>query len=204
MPLLLLLGRELDAKNLAAGYGPVVALPAWLQVVLIVVLGDFIGYWVHRAFHSRRLWKFHAVHHSSKDLDWLSSLRLHPVNDIVSRICQAVPFVLLGFSPLVVAAYLPFLTFYAILLHANVSWTYGPLRQVFASPTFHRWHHANEEEALDKNFAGLFPEFDRLFGTLYLPDGLRPTTFGVRGNPVPEHFWGQLTYPFRRSGVTLE
>jgi sterol desaturase/sphingolipid hydroxylase (fatty acid hydroxylase superfamily) len=149
-------------------------------------------------FHSRRLWKFHAVHHSSKEVDWLSSVRLHPVNDAVSRIFQAVPFVLLGFSPAVVAAYVPFLTLYAILLHANVSWTFGPMGYLVASPAFHRWHHTKEPEAIDKNFAGLLPMWDLLFGTFYLPKDRRPTEFGVHDDGVPENFWGQLAYPFRR------
>ena len=204
VPVFLLLGRKLDAQSLAAGYGPVLTLPTWLQVVLIVVLGDFIGYWVHRGFHSRRLWKFHAVHHSAHELNWLSALRLHPVNDVVARICQAVPFVVLGFSPMVIAAYVPFLTFYAILLHANVSWTYGPLGQLIASPTFHRWHHSDEQDAADKNFAGLFPIFDRLFGTLYLPKDERPKTFGAPDDAVPDNFLGQMTYPFWRDGGRLE
>lgn len=198
-PILWFLGRSLDRTAMAAGHGPVTTLPKWLQVVLILFLGDFIGYWTHRIFHGRKLWPFHAIHHSSEELDWLSSVRLHPVNEIVSRVCQALPFVLLGFSPLVVASYLPFLTFYAIYEHANVSWSYGPLRYVVASPEFHRWHHTKQEEGLDKNFAGLFPLFDLLFGTFYLPRGKHPTEFGVAGESLPEGLWGQLSYPFRRS-----
>ena len=197
VPPMLLLGRKLDRASIAAGHGVVLDLPVWLQAVLIIVLGDFIGYWTHRWFHGRRLWAFHAVHHSSKQLDWLSSVRLHPVNDIVSRIFQAVPFVLLGFSPSVVASYLPFLTFYAIFIHANVSWTFGPLRYVIATPLFHRWHHTKEDEALDKNFAGLLPLWDILFGTFYMPAGKVPTEFGVHDDSVPESFFGQMMHPFR-------
>lgn len=198
VPVLLLLGHSLDRQAVLAGYGPLLRLPRWAQAVSIVFVGDLIGYGTHRIFHRERLWPFHAVHHSSEDLDWLSSVRLHPVNDIVSRICQAVPFVLLGFSPLVVASYLPFLTFYAIFEHANVSWDFGPLRYVLASPEFHRWHHTKAEEGLDKNFAGLFPIFDLLFGTFYMPRGKHPTEFGVDGVALPVGLWGQLTYPFRK------
>jgi sterol desaturase/sphingolipid hydroxylase (fatty acid hydroxylase superfamily) len=201
VPLFLIMGRSLNKEAIAAGYGPMMNAPAWLQVVLILVVGDFIGYWTHRWFHTRRLWKFHAVHHSSKEVDWLSSVRLHPVNDVVTRVAQAVPFVLLGFSPLVIAAYVPFLTFYAILLHANVSWSFGPLKYLLASPTFHRWHHTREDEAIDMNFAGLLPIWDILFGTFYMPRGKRPTKFGVHDDSVPETFIGQLLYPFRRTSV---
>jgi sterol desaturase/sphingolipid hydroxylase (fatty acid hydroxylase superfamily) len=199
-PIFLLLGWRLEKEAIAAGFGPLLQLPLWLQAILILVVGDFIGYWSHRWFHSRRLWKFHAIHHSSTELDWLSSVRLHPVNEVGSRILQAIPFVLLGFSPKAVAAYVPFLTFYAILIHANVSWGFGPLRYVIATPLFHRWHHTSEDEALDKNFAGLLPLWDVLFGTLYLPEGKRPTHFGTHDHSVPESFLGQLAYPFRKTG----
>lgn len=198
VPTLLLLGRSLDRAVIMQGYGPVLQLPKWAQAILILVVGDFFSYWSHRWFHGRRLWRFHAVHHSSEELDWLSSVRLHPVNEVVSRVCQSVPFVVLGFSPLVIAAYVPFLTFYSIFLHANVSWSLGPLRYLVATPEFHRWHHTSEEEGLDKNFAGLLPFWDILFGTLYLPAGQRPTKFGITGDPMPSHFWGQMMYPFRR------
>jgi sterol desaturase/sphingolipid hydroxylase (fatty acid hydroxylase superfamily) len=199
VPLFLLLGRKLDREVIQAGYGPVLMLPRWAQALTILVVGDFIGYWSHRWFHGRRLWKFHAVHHSSTELDWLSASRLHPVNELGSRLLQAIPFVLLGFSPLVLAAYVPLLTFYAIFVHANVSWGFGPLRYVIATPLFHRWHHTCEDEALDKNFAGLLPVWDFLFGTLYLPKDKVPTRFGVHDDSVPSGFLGQMAYPFRRA-----
>lgn len=201
VPVMLLVGRTLDRETIKAGYGPVLELPTWLQAVVILTVGDFISYWSHRWFHSRRLWAFHAVHHSSKDLDWLSSVRLHPINEIGARVIQAVPFVLLGFSPTVLAAYIPFLTFYSIVIHANVSWTLGPFRYVVASPAFHRWHHTKEDEGLNKNFAGLLPIYDILFGTIYMPRDRQPMEFGIRSNSVPENFWGQLVYPFRRRRV---
>ena len=198
-PVFLVLGRSLDRATLVAGHGPVLALPAWLQVLLSLFVGDLIGYWTHRWVHTRRLWAFHAIHHSSEELDWLSSVRLHPVNEIVTRVCQAVPFVLLGFSPALIAGYVPFLTFYAIFEHANLAWHFGPLRYVVASPEFHRWHHTSEDEALNKNFAGLFPVIDLAFGTFYLPAGKRPTVFGLRGSaPMPATLWAQLLHPFRK------
>ena len=91
---------------------------------------------------------------------------------------------------------------YALLLHANVDWSYGRLRFVVASPTFHRWHHTSEEEGLDTNFAGLFPFIDLAFGTFYMPSGRRPERFGVTGEAVPDGLLAQLAYPFRRRGST--
>jgi len=198
VPVFLVLGRDLSREAVMAGYGPLLALPVWLQAVLLLFLGDIISYWTHRWFHGRSLWKFHAIHHSSEDLDWLSSVRLHPVNEVVTRVCQAVPFIALGFSPAVIAAYMPFLTFYAIFVHANVTIPFGPLRYLIASPDFHRWHHTAEEEGMNKNFAGLFPFVDMIFGTFHMPADRRATVFGIRNNDVPDTLVGQFLYPFKK------
>jgi len=173
------------------------SLPIVVQVPLILILADVLAYWTHRWFHGRRLWAFHAVHHSSTTVDWLSSVRLHPINDAVARVVQVLPLYWMGFDGRALAAFVPFLTFYALLLHANVGWSYGPLRFVVASPVFHRWHHTSEEEGRDKNFAGLFPFIDLAFGTFYMPAGRQPERFGVSGPPLPATLWGQLSYPFR-------
>jgi sterol desaturase/sphingolipid hydroxylase (fatty acid hydroxylase superfamily) len=197
VPVLWLMGRTLDRGELMRGFGPIATLAPWLQAAIIVVLGDFIGYWMHRAFHRGRLWPFHAVHHGVRELTWFSAVRVHPVNDALTRMAQAIPFVALGFSPAVVGVYLPFLTLHALLLHANVRWNFGPLRHVFSSPTFHRWHHSDDPRARDKNFAGLLPVWDWCFGTLYLPRGERPASFGLQGQVVPAGWLTQMAWPFR-------
>jgi sterol desaturase/sphingolipid hydroxylase (fatty acid hydroxylase superfamily) len=89
------------------------------------------------------------------------------------------------------------LTFYAIFLHANVNWDFGPLRSVVATPVFHRWHHSREREAWDKNFAGLLPLWDILFGTYYMPRGRYPENFGIN-EPMPAGWTGQFVEPFVR------
>jgi sterol desaturase/sphingolipid hydroxylase (fatty acid hydroxylase superfamily) len=118
----------------------------------------------------------------------------------LSRIAQVLPLLLLGFDYTLLGVYLPFLTFHtfhALLLHANVSWGFGPLRRVVASPVFHRWHHTSEAEGLDKNFAGLLPIWDLLFGTFHMPRGRQPALFGIRAESVPTGLLAQLAYPFR-------
>jgi len=191
------LEREAIQAFFADSGGLVRRQPAVLQVLEVLLIGDFVGYWTHRLFHGRVLWRFHAVHHASRHLDWLSSVRLHPVNDVVSRLSAVVPVLLLGYPPTVLAAYVPFLTLWAIVLHANVRWSFGPFRYMLASPAFHRWHHTSEEEGLDKNFAGLFPFLDVLFGTFHMPKGRQAERFGLKDEAVPEGLLGQLAYPFR-------
>jgi sterol desaturase/sphingolipid hydroxylase (fatty acid hydroxylase superfamily) len=183
---------------LSEGFGPLGRQPVWLQVVGFLVLFDVSSYWVHRWFHGSRLWKFHAIHHSSRQLDWLSTLRHHPVNDVAMRVGQAMPAVLLGFSPQVIAWCLPVLTFHSLLIHANVNWTFGPLGLFIVSPAFHHWHHTSQAEGRDRNFAELCPVWDLLFGTYFAPNGRRPEEFGIDDRSFPDGFLGQLLYPFRR------
>ena len=174
------------------------SLPLWVQVPLILLIADLLAYASHRLFHAAWLWPFHAVHHSSTAVDWLSSVRLHPVNDVVSRLVQVLPLYWLGFNGAALAAFVPFLTLYALVLHANLKWSYGPFRFLIASPVFHRWHHTSEVEGLNRNFAGFFPFIDLAFGTFYMPPGREPRVFGVAGDPVPSGVWRQLVFPFRR------
>lgn len=200
-----MMGRDVDARHLESlltARGPLAAQPPWLQAAEVLFLTDGLGYWMHRLFHHRSLWAFHAVHHGSEQLDWLASVRLHPVNEALMRIAQLAPLVLLGFDPRVLAASVPVFTLYALMLHANVTWSFGPLKYVIATPAFHRWHHATDADALDKNFAGLFPMWDMLFGTFHLPERT-PERFGVIGPRVPDGLWAQLRFPFSRNRATL-
>ena len=202
IPIALANGIELkNLKTLAEGHGTLAAQPLWQQAIQIFVVGDFIGYWQHRWFHGGWRWRFHAIHHSSTELDWLSSVRLHPVNDMLARIIQAAPIVALGYNVAAVALFTVFTTIYAITLHANLNWTYGPLRYVIASPAFHRWHHTSADEGQDKNFAGFFPLWDLIFGTFYMPRGRQPEVFGT-ADPIPRGLLGQLIYPFRRANAS--
>lgn len=177
--------------------GFVDTLPLWLQMLSFFLLADLLGYLAHRLLHAPGLWPVHAVHHSSEDVDWLSAVRVHPLNDLFARLLQAVPLVLFGFSPMLLAAWVPLLVFYSLLQHANVPWTFGPLRYVFVSPAFHRWHHAAAHgEAC--NFSSIFPIWDLLFGTFHLPSGEGPPAYGTPKDDVPEGLLGQMLFPFRR------
>jgi len=195
-------GVKIDQPNLEAFLAPrpaVAELPWPVQLGAFLLLADLLAYATHRWLHaSRRLWPIHAVHHSSTEVDWLSAVRVHPLNDVVTRLAQAVPIVLIGFDPTLVAAYVPIFLFYGILVHANVDWSFGPLRYVLASPRFHRWHHAAEEDGLNRNFAGMFPFIDLAFGTFHMPHDRKPERFGIPDGDVPTSLWGQVKYPFSR------
>ena len=201
IPWMLALGMK--PPEFFQGFGPASRIPFWWQVPIVFVLADFLSYWQHRFFHTRRLWPVHAVHHSSRRLDWLSSGRFHPLNEIGVQLVNVVPVLALGFHAATFLVLAPFTTWYAVFLHSNVSWSFDPLRHVIASPRFHRWHHTGEAEGLDKNFGGILVVWDLLFGTFYMPCDRAATVFGT-DDPVPDGFFGQLAYPLRAARLRLE
>lgn len=173
--------------------------PAPLQIVELLFGADLTGYFTHRALHHyKRLWRLHSVHHSSLRLDWLAGGRVHPAETLISKLIQVSVIFWLGFSPGVISGFAPLFGIYAVFLHANVRWDYGWLRWVIASPAYHRWHHSADPAALNKNFAGLFPVIDLIFGTAYFPSESRPANYGLAGERLPETLWGQLAGPLTK------
>jgi sterol desaturase/sphingolipid hydroxylase (fatty acid hydroxylase superfamily) len=171
------------------------SLPYWVQIPLVIVLSDLGFYWTHRMFHAvPGLWRFHAVHHSIEELDWLAASRVHPIDQILTKGVALVPVVALGFSEWTIGVYAIIYQWQSVLIHSNVRIGFGPLRLLFASPEFHHWHHSNDREARDRNFAGQLPFLDVLFGTLHMPKGRMPTTYGLDW-PMPQQYVPQLLYP---------
>jgi sterol desaturase/sphingolipid hydroxylase (fatty acid hydroxylase superfamily) len=197
--IILLSGGDITATNLATGRPPISYLPPILQYLVALVAADFLGYLAHRLFHQGKFWDFHAIHHASEELDWLSAVRLHPFNQAFGQVIVVAPLALLGFNLQILGTTGGLLTFWAIFVHSNVRWSLRPLRHVVATPAFHRWHHTSQSEGLDKNFGGLFLFWDRLFGTLYLPAGLQAQRFGLFGEQMPDSFFRQLLWPFTGS-----
>jgi lathosterol oxidase len=175
--------------------------PAVAQFVALLVVADFTQYWVHRAFHRVPvLWRFHAVHHSATEMDWLAGSRLHLVDIAVTRGLTYVPIYLLGFADGPLVAYLVLVSAQATFIHANVRFEFGWLRWVVATPQFHHWHHAAEPQAVDKNFAVHVPVLDVIFGTAYLPERW-PSAYGLaHEDPPPDGYVPQFFWPFRRRG----
>lgn len=173
--------------------------PYWLQTLEVILLADLGFYAAHVAFHKIPwLWKFHAVHHSIEELDWLAAHRVHPVDQIITKGVSLLPVFALGFSEIPIAIFGLIYGWHSILLHANIKISFGPLRWLLASPEFHHWHHANHREAYDKNFAGQLSVLDVVFRTAHMPKGRMPSRYGTN-DPVPANYLSQLAYPFRQN-----
>jgi sterol desaturase/sphingolipid hydroxylase (fatty acid hydroxylase superfamily) len=194
-------GVALLFRGGAPGFTVVTEMPFWAHCLGILAIQDVVLYWIHRAFHTRRAWRFHAVHHSPTVLDWVSAARFHAVNYLLSFVVADALVLLLGFAPEALIALTPFNLIYSSMVHANLNWTFGPFRFVLASPVFHRWHHVSEGEGVNTNFAPTFPILDLVFGTFYMPAGLAPEQFGNGDSAYPEDFWGQFVEPFAPTAI---
>ena len=157
-----------------------------------MLLSDFCVYWGHRLQHRVDfLWRFHAVHHSDENLDWLAAHREHPIDSIYTIALINLPAFLLGFPLQTLAGFVAFRGIWAIYIHSNVRLPIGPLRWFIGAPELHHWHHHRSKDA--GNYANLSPLMDLMFGTYKCPDH-EPDRLGIE-EPFPRSYLGQLVYP---------
>jgi sterol desaturase/sphingolipid hydroxylase (fatty acid hydroxylase superfamily) len=185
---------------------PKISIPLFAgELLILFFVRDCLIYIRHRIFHLRPVWAFHSIHHSSEEVNWSSAVRFHPVENMIESTVEILLFLaatIIGFYPGALSVAGLVIGVHNFFIHSNLRWTFGPLRYVFVSPVFHRWHHSDTTEAADKNFAAMFSCIDWVFGTFYMPMNTRPETTGLSGKEKTVHprtLAQQLLYPFRKS-----
>ena len=177
----------------------ITGLPFILQIFLALLISDIAVYLEHRVAH-KYFWPFHSMHHMAEEVSWITTFRIHPVNALTIAVFPAVIKFFIGFSgdAIVTASYITVVLAY--FQHANINLGFPkPFCYLLVSPRFHRWHHAKDKAAIDKNFCLAFPFLDLLGGTYYCPDEL-PDRYGIfrkKGEAAPNTFRAQLWTPFR-------
>jgi len=168
------------------------------QATLMILLADFLRYWLHRASHewSQGLWRLHAVHHSPQKLNWVNVGRFHPIEKSLQFLCDAAPFILLGVSAEVLALYFVFYAVNGFFQHCNVELRLGLLNCVISGPELHRWHHSWEPRESNKNYGNNIIVWDLLFGTYFLPKERVVDLLGLRNRQYPMNFLRQMRTPF--------
>jgi sterol desaturase/sphingolipid hydroxylase (fatty acid hydroxylase superfamily) len=176
----------------------IAGIPFVPQLLLCILVADLSQYWTHRAYHETKAgWKLHSVHHSVKTMDWLAGSRQHLLELTLTRVLILGPLYVLGFTEAVMSTYILVVGFQAVFNHANVRLPWGPLRYVIVTPDFHHWHHASDDEAIDKNYAAHYAFLDHLFGTAVKSTKRFPERYGVVGDYMPDGFLAQQAFPFR-------
>lgn len=150
---------------------------AW---VLLVVCEDLCYYGFHRAHHEVRFfWAAHVNHHSSRHYNLSTALRQSWTTPFTGPLFWA-PLPLLGFHPLMVITAQGISLLYQYWIHTESIGRLGPLEWVMNTPSHHRVHHGANVRYLDRNYAGIFIVWDRLFGT-FEPEGER-VEYGLTKN----------------------
>ncbi len=175
-------------------------LPFIIELFLALFITDLFQYWAHRFFHSHHyLWRFHSIHHSTQNMDWLAGSRTHFIDIFFTRSITYIPLYILGFSSLTFNVYILFIAVHAVLIHANTRINFGFLRYIITTPQYHHWHHCEEPEHYGNNFAVVFPFIDKIFGTYYLPKNKWPKGTGLIDASFPKGFVKQLIFPFTKN-----
>lgn len=146
-------------------YAPYKTGQSVMAFVLCLVIYDFIFYWAHRWGHEMNIfWAMHIVHHQSEEYNLSVALRQSWFHNMLAFVLF-LPIPLLGFNPLIFGGASVFSTLYQYGLHTKYTKSFGFLDWVLNTPSHHRVHHATNPQYLDKNYAGVFIIWDRLFGT---------------------------------------
>lgn len=170
-----------------------------LQFLSFFVLSDLISYGSHRFLHSQSFfWRFHQLHHSSKEITTLSAFRHHSFEDIYYALTLA-----FFSSGIIVGEQVKLVVFVMIsgacyFQHANIKLrAQNILNFVFVTPHNHRWHHSTEVvKSHGQNFGLFLSVWDRLFGTFYVP-AQSPAEFGMK-EYYPDEIWKRWLWPFKR------
>ncbi len=184
---------------ITSGLVPDTSQPASLSPVLaaalLLVVGDFATYWVHRIHHEMRiLWPFHAVHHSAEVMTPITVYRKHPVYDLTKTLVHGL---FLGvFQGLLIkafpgsislatlmgvnAGYFLFNMLGANFRHTHIWLGYGPvLEHILISPAQHQIHHSIAPEHHNKNYGEVLAIWDWMFGSLYVASKTETIEFGL-------------------------
>lgn len=179
--------------------------PVPLQVLTVLVLSDFLRYWLHRSFHKVPwMWRLHAVHHSPLKLYWLNVGRFHPLEGSMQFVFDALPFIVLGVAPDVLAAYFVFYAINGFFQHSNCNVRLGWLNSIVAGPELHRWHHSKVVRESDRNFGNNLIIWDAIFQTKYFPAAKEVGDLGLQTRDYPLDFLHQLVAPFTIDVSTQE
>lgn len=183
-----------------------VSWPAWIEILIAVVVLDFAIWFQHLAAHKVPvLWRLHQMHHADRDIDVTTAIRFHPIEIGLSMLWKIVCVLALGASPEAVLVFEIILNGLAMFNHANVALPPrldALLRLAIVTPDMHRVHHSVYGAEHDSNYGFNLSIWDRLFRT-YTPqprDGHRGMTIGLPEyqHEGPGRLSWSLALPFRR------
>ena len=190
--------KTIGINNLA--FFHIESLPYWSQLLILLVIRDFIQYFIHRLLHRVPfLWNFHKVHHSVKEMGFAAHLRFHWMETVVYRTLEYIPLALIGFGINDFILVHLFTLAVGHFNHSNLKIPLGPLKYIFNNPQMHIWHHSKKlPEKFGANFGLTLSIWDYLFKTNYIPRNGKNIELGFESDEnFPSTFISQEIYPLK-------
>ncbi len=175
--------------------------PSWIQLFIFFIILDFVQWFTHILLHKYTfLWRYHQVHHSTKEMGFAAHLRYHWMENILYKPLKTFAVMILGgFEP--EQAYI--IHFLAITIghfnHSNIKITWGPLKYLINNPVMHLYHHSYElpEGRFGVNFGLSLSLWDYIFKTNYVPEDSGTIELGFEGEEqLSKSFLGQIVHGF--------
>lgn len=167
----------------------------WVAIAALIAV-DFTYYWEHRVAHRLPFcWRlYHAAHHSSSEYTVATAYRVSFLTQFFAPAFY-LPWVWLGFHPLLIVALQLFAFHWQAWLHTEWVHSMGWLDRWFNTPAAHRIHHSNALEHRDRNLGAISLIWDRLFGT-YAASRTN-LHYGIHGHSPPRNPLGIYLDPWR-------
>lgn len=144
--------------------GQLIGIPIAVWVITFLVR-DMQYYWAHRMSHTMNIgWATHIAHHQSEEYNLSVALRQGVFQGFFFYFFYW-PMALIGFPPMVWMVCGQFNTIYQFWIHTRAIGKLGPVEWVLNTPSHHRVHHGRDPKYIDKNHAGVFIIWDRMFGS---------------------------------------
>lgn len=166
-------------------------MPLWVQIILGVMLLDFMGaYLIHWIEHKVRwMWKFHLIHHSDTTVDVTTGLRHHPGETVFRILFTILGVFLIGVPIGIVMFYQSLSVLFAHITHANIHMPHrvdNLLSYVFVTPNMHKVHHHYTQPLTDTNYGNIFAIWDRIFGTYASVNDINELKYGIDTHMDPK------------------
>ena len=171
-------------------------LPTAAQLLLAVVIFDFLSFVVHRELHRwDRLWEFHKVHHSTLELDGFATTRTHMFENMLRFVPPQAVLFMIGMPVRIVAPTVAVAAIYGVSNHSNIEVEARWIEALFVTPRLHRRHHV--PATTNNNYGGIFTVWDRLFRSLVRVDTAPGEQYGVPGevHTYPQTFVAAFRRP---------
>lgn len=172
--------------------------PFVVQVLLVMVLGDGLEYWLHRLSHKvPALWSVHAIHHMPVRLHMLKAGRHHVFYFFLRGLIVWTPLLLIGVPPELIVWQFVAVTLAGNIAHANIDFRIPVfMHRVLVTPHFHRLHHSSDPGEGNSNYGVMLPVWDMIFSTHTDPVKTEARVMGIEDDPIPHRWLPELLSPF--------